>query len=74
MGDDLRDLARLDAVLERAVEIIGHGQGEIAGNESGDRDQASIAPRQTRAFPYLAVKAILRIFLKSGCNRPDVVR
>src|SRR5438105_1854582 len=68
MRDDLRNLARLDAVLERAIEIVGQGQGEIAGYESRDRDEASIARRQTRTFPYLAVKAICVYFSSAGAT------
>jgi hypothetical protein len=51
MRDDLRDLARLDAVIERQVEMVVQLDGLVARDQGGERDDAAVPRRETGAFP-----------------------
>jgi hypothetical protein len=42
MGDDLGDLLRLDAIIERAVEIKRQLDGLAPRDQGGERDNAAI--------------------------------
>jgi hypothetical protein len=55
MGDDLRQLRGRDAVLQRPVELSGHVGRLVAGNQRCDGDDASVAGREIRALPDLAI-------------------
>ena len=64
MGDDLRDLAGLYAVIECEVKIQCHLDGLIVRDQGGECRDASVPRRETGALPELTEKRVLRIFLK----------
>jgi len=74
MRDDLREFARLDAVIEGLVEIVGKRRCLVARDQGSDRDDAAVARREAGTLPYLAVKALLGVLLEGRRNPPDVVR
>jgi hypothetical protein len=47
MGDDLGNLARFDAVIEREVEIAGHLDRLVARNQGANGDDAAVPPGLT---------------------------
>ena len=49
MGDDLRNLRRLHAMVERKLQVIRQRDRLIAPDKRGERDDAAIAPRKTDA-------------------------
>src|SRR6516225_10927661 len=74
MRDDFGKLGRLDAIIERPVEIRRQLRGLITRDQRGDRDEATISRRQIRAFPNLA-EGRFGITLKCGryhANRVSV--
>ena len=57
MGDDLGDLARLEAVVEREVQMARHLDRLVAGDERRERDDAAVPRREPRAFPEVPDRA-----------------
>jgi hypothetical protein len=43
MRNDLRKFARLDAIIERQVEIVGHLDRLIPSDQGGDRYDAAVS-------------------------------
>jgi hypothetical protein len=70
MRDDFGKLGRLDAIIERPVEIRRQLRGLITRDQGGDRDEATISRRQVRAFPNLA-DGRFGITLKCGRHRAN---
>ena len=68
MRDDLRDLARLDTTIECSVHVEGQFDALVARDQNGQGDDAAIAPGETRSFPNLTEKALLRIPVKGWSN------
>ena len=58
MGDDLRNLRRLHAVVERKLQVIRQRDRLIAPDQRGERDDAAIAQRKAGALPHLTEQAI----------------
>src|SRR2546430_4790605 len=54
MRDDLRDLARLDTVVEREIHVVRHLGRLVARDEGRERHDAAVAWRKTGPPPYLA--------------------
>ena len=73
MGDDLRDLAGLYAVVECEVQIEGHFDGLVTRDQGGERHNASVPCREARAFPNLTEKRVLRISRKRWRDTVDAV-
>ena len=65
--------AGFDAVIERQIEIVGHLDGLVARDQRGERDDAAVAWRETRALPHLAEKTVLRVFIQRRGDHPDIV-
>jgi hypothetical protein len=59
---------RLDAIIERPVEIRRQLRGLITHDQGGDCDEATISRRQVRAFPNLA-EGLFGVTLKCGRHR-----
>src|SRR5882757_8891437 len=72
MRDHLGDLAWLDTVIERRVQVIRHLDCLVSGDEYGQRDDAAVARRETRTFPYLSEKAVMCVPLEGWCDHSDV--
>ena len=72
MRDDLRDLARLDAVIERQVEMVRHLDGLVARDQCGQRNDAAVARREAGAFPHIAEQR-LGVLLERGSDHSDIV-
>src|SRR5262245_65733763 len=68
MRDDLGDLARRNAVVERQVKVERHFSCMIARDKRGNRHQAAIARRKAWAFPYLAEKTLLIFVERRGAR------
>ena len=73
MRDDLGDLARLDAVIEREVQMVRHLDRLVAGDQRRERDDAAVPRRETGAFPYVPELAVLRVLLEGRGDRAYVV-
>ena len=74
MRDYLGDLTRFDAVIERQVEVARHLDRLVARDEDGERHDAAVPRRKTRALPQVAQKSVLRVLLKGWGDRPDLVK
>src|SRR6266566_1767887 len=72
MCDHLGDLAWLDTVIERQIQVIRHLDRLVSGDEYGQRDDAAVARRETRTFPYLSEKTVMRIPLEGWRDHSDV--
>ena len=59
---------RLDAVIERQVEIGGHLDCLVARDQGGDRNDTAVPERETRALPYVAKSAVLLYFSSAGAT------
>ena len=68
MGDDLGDLARLDAVVEREVRWSRHLDRLVARDERRERDDAAVPRREARAFPDVAEQAACAYFSSAGAT------
>ena len=64
MRDDLGHLLRLDAIVERQVQVERHLDRLVARDQRGERDDAAIAGREAGALPHVAEQAVLRILLE----------
>ncbi len=73
MRDDLGDFGRLDAVIERDVQVIRHLDRLVARDQRGKRDNAAVAYAEARAFPHVAKQRVLRVFFKRGRHHADVL-
>ena len=73
MRDDLRNLRRLHAVVERKLQVIRQRDRLIAPDQRGERDDAAVARRKAGTLPHLAEQAILRIFVERGRNHLNVL-
>ena len=62
--NDLRNLARLDAVIERKIKMKRHLDRLIAGDQGRQRDDAAVARRKAGAFPYVAEETVLCVGLQ----------
>jgi hypothetical protein len=51
MRDDLGNLARLNAVIERQVQVEGHLDRLVARDQRGERNDAAVSGHKARAFP-----------------------
>ena len=65
-------LGRLHAIVEREVEIVRQFDRLIARDERGDRDDATVARRQSRSLPEIAEHDALRIFFEGGRDGANV--
>src|SRR5882762_3270766 len=74
MRDDFGDLTRLDAAIERTRHVVRHVDRLIAGDEDRERNDAAIAWRKARSFPYVAEKTTLRVLLEGRRDHPDIVK
>src|SRR5438093_4002162 len=72
--DDLGDLARLDAVVERQVEVVPHLDRLVACDQGGKRDDAAVSWCETRALPNIAEKTALRVLLQGRRHRSHIVK
>jgi hypothetical protein len=54
MCDELGDLRRLDAVVERQVDVVRHLDRVVARDERGERNDAAVPGSEAGPFPYLA--------------------
>ena len=71
--NDLRDLARLDTVVEREVEMIWHLDGLIARDKGSQGHNAAVARREAGALPYVAEETVLCIGLQRRGDLPNVL-
>src|SRR3712207_1279263 len=74
MRDDLRDLARLDTVVERKVEIVGHLDRLVARDQGSKRDEAAVPRREIGTFPYVPEQRALRVLREGRGDRADIVK
>jgi hypothetical protein len=61
MRDDLRDLRRLHAVVEREGQVVRQFDGLVAGDQRGDGDDAAVARGKARPFPEVVDDELLRV-------------
>jgi hypothetical protein len=66
--DDLGNLARLDAVIERELDLLREARGVLARDQRGDRDQAAVARREVGALPQVAGEALAGIAVEGGAT------
>ena len=74
MGDDLRDLAGLDAVVQGQIEVIRHVNRLIARDQSRKRNDAPVPRRESRPFPDVAEECRSRVLLERRGHPPNIVR
>ena len=72
MRDDLRDLGRLDAIVERTLELARHIDGLVARDHRRQRDDAAVARRQTGTPPQVGERP-LRVLLERRRDLSDIV-
>ena len=65
MCDDLGNLRRLHAMVEREFEVIRQRDHLVSADHRGEGDDATVAGRQTGPLPHLAEEAILREFVEA---------
>ena len=73
MGDDLRNLRRLHAMVEGKLQMLRQRDHLVAPDQRGERDDAAIARRKAGTLPHVAEQAILRIFVESRRNHLNVL-
>ena len=73
MRDDLGNLAGLDAILERQIEMVRHLDRLISRDQRRQSHNAAIPRRQPGALPQVAEKRTLRVSRERGRNLPNVV-
>ena len=66
MRDDFRNLSRLEATVEREIELERQLCALIARNQYREGDYAAIPSGKLRTFPQVAQHHIVRIALKGG--------
>ena len=66
-------LARLHAVIEREVEIVGHLDRLVAGDHCGERHDAAVAGAKIGPLPEVAEKTVLLVMLYRRGDRPHIV-
>src|SRR5687768_1176673 len=74
MRDDLRDLTRLDTVVERKIEIVGHLDRLVARDQGSKRDEAAGPRCEIVTFPYVPEQCALRIPREGRGERADIVK
>ena len=74
MRDDLGNLPRFDVVIERQLEMVRHLDRLVARNQRGERNDAAVARRETRAFPYVAEKTVLCVLFKGRGDHPRILK
>ena len=72
MRDNLGDFGRLNAVIEREVEILRHLSGLIARDQRRERDDATIAKVEAGPLPQVAEQGILLVLFERGRDRAHV--
>src|SRR5207244_13129317 len=72
--DDLGDLARLHAVVERQVEVVRHLDRLVACDQRGERNDAAVARAEATPCRYVAEKTFLRVLLKGRRYGPNIAR
>ncbi len=70
MGDQFADLARLDAVVERAADMAADLRGLAGGNQRGDGDEAAVPSGKLRATLDVAEEHVIG---KMAEARRDIV-
>src|SRR5438552_3093688 len=73
MRNDLGNLARLDAVIERMVQVTRHLDRLVARNKDRKRDDAAVARRKTRTLPQVSQNTVLRVLVERGRDHSDIV-
>ena len=66
------DLGRLDAVVERTIELARHIDGLVARDQRRQGDDAAVARRQAGTSPQVGDRP-LRVFLEGRCDLADVI-
>jgi hypothetical protein len=64
MGNDLGNLAWLDAVIEGQVQIFGQFDHLIARDQGRDRDDAAVARLKSGALPEISENNAFGIFFR----------
>lgn len=72
MRDDLGNLARLDATVDRQVEIVRQLDDLIASDQGSEGDDAAIPGRQIGALPKITEEVLLRIPIERGGNLANI--
>ena len=72
MRDDPGDLGRLDAIVERPLELACHIRGLVAGDHRRQRDDAAVAGAEPGTPPQVG-KRSLRVLLERRCNLSNIV-
>src|SRR6266511_4843329 len=73
MRDDLGDLARSDAVIERQVDMEWHLDRLMACDKGGNRHDAPVPWREARLFPDISERT-LRVLLKGRGDCPHIIK
>jgi hypothetical protein len=71
--NDLRDLARLDTVVEREVEMIWHLDSLIARDQGSQGHNAAVVRPEAGALPYVAEEKVFCIGLQRRGDLPNVL-
>jgi hypothetical protein len=72
MRDDLGDLARLDAVVERQLQLLRHLDGLVARDQRRQSDDAAVAVGEPAAAPQLGERP-LGVFFEGRRDVADII-
>jgi hypothetical protein len=72
MRDDLRQLARRDAVFQRQGHLEAQFDRLVTGDQRGNNHDAAIARRQAWSCPQITEHALAAVLLQRGRHRGNV--
>src|SRR4051812_27290387 len=74
MGDELRELGGLDAVVESQSDVARHLNGLVARDQRRHGDDAAVAGCQAWTLPQALLDRVSGVFLERRGYRPDVIK
>ena len=71
MGDDLRDLGRLHAVVEGKPHVARHLKRLVTCDQRSEGDDAAVTSTQAGPLPHVPEQALLHILVERGSGAPE---
>jgi hypothetical protein len=71
--NDLRDLTRLHAVVERKIEMTWHLDGLTARDQGRQGYNAAVARREAGALPHVAKQSVLGVGRQGRSDLPNIL-
>jgi hypothetical protein len=71
--NDLRDLTRLHAVVERKIEMTWHLDGLTARDQGRQGYNAAVARREAGALPHVAKQSVLGVGHQRRSDLPNIL-